>query len=285
MLKYYSYYNVGGYKDMYLGDSSMNVDATYFLPLLQIWKKKAATGDVESTRKVAESENLRLIKLLNSTSNYGLPQEATTLFSHGGFKLICSCTSSGESILVVRDIVSASKDDSGRSIPFLIAIIGDTSADKQVIDKVAAYAASHIETFSTAVANSFAYDAEKNGLIFLLSQFTDYIYRISKEYNNTFFSLSGKVDVNTATEKTTIVLYPEGLTQDLVIKELQLPPQITTAIAIDTVLPLDNQKRLVSILHGLKSSEHTFVTNQRLAYLVGGAALLGFILGFLIGKP
>ena len=28
MLKYYSYYNVGGYKDMFLGDSSMEAQKT-----------------------------------------------------------------------------------------------------------------------------------------------------------------------------------------------------------------------------------------------------------------
>ena len=83
MLKYYSYYNVGGYKDMFLGDSSMKSTETHYLPLLSIWKKKAASGDPEAEAKVKLNENLSKIQILSSKDNFGLPEEATLMFSHG----------------------------------------------------------------------------------------------------------------------------------------------------------------------------------------------------------
>ena len=32
MIKYFAYYSVGGYKDMYLGNSELNEEYTYYSP-------------------------------------------------------------------------------------------------------------------------------------------------------------------------------------------------------------------------------------------------------------
>jgi hypothetical protein len=74
MLRYYSYYNVGGYKDMFLGDSNMKTDKTYFLPLLPIWKKKASAGDSDLAAKVKSLEALTSIKIVTRDESYGLPK-------------------------------------------------------------------------------------------------------------------------------------------------------------------------------------------------------------------
>ena len=70
MLKYYSYYNVGGYKDMFLGDSSMKATETHYLPLLSIWKKKAAAGDSEADAKIKRTKNLSKIQILSNNRPY-----------------------------------------------------------------------------------------------------------------------------------------------------------------------------------------------------------------------
>ena len=136
MLKYYSYYNVGGYKDMFLGDSSMNAKETYYLPLLAIWKKKAASGDTDAESKVKSIADLPKIQLLSSKDSLGLPKEAELMFSHGGYKVISTIGSNGESILAIRDIESDSKDESGRTIPFLLVIVGTTANDAKILEKV-----------------------------------------------------------------------------------------------------------------------------------------------------
>lgn len=39
MLRYYSYYSVGGYKDFYLGSNADQFEASYYLSLLPVWEK------------------------------------------------------------------------------------------------------------------------------------------------------------------------------------------------------------------------------------------------------
>lgn len=39
MIRYYTYYSCGGYKDLYIGADTDLVDARYFVPLLNVWKK------------------------------------------------------------------------------------------------------------------------------------------------------------------------------------------------------------------------------------------------------
>lgn len=38
MIRYYAYYNHGGYKDFYLGNQEENVKSKFFLPLVMIKK-------------------------------------------------------------------------------------------------------------------------------------------------------------------------------------------------------------------------------------------------------
>ena len=59
MLHFYTYYSVGGYKDMYLGNSGMtDVAQTYYLPLLPSMKQKADSGDKEMLEKFEKFDAL-----------------------------------------------------------------------------------------------------------------------------------------------------------------------------------------------------------------------------------
>ena len=63
MLRYYSYYSVGGYKDFYLGSNADQFDASYYLSLLPVWEKRAQEKeDAELQKKVDELKKLPSIK-------------------------------------------------------------------------------------------------------------------------------------------------------------------------------------------------------------------------------
>ena len=111
-------------------------------------------------------EKLPAINLLTIDSSYGLPKSALTLISHAGYKVYLSLLSTGESVFSIRDIDSNVKDESGRSIPFLLLIVGTTEAERIVLEKLAAYAVSHIDEISKKIADLFSYNAEVNGIEF-----------------------------------------------------------------------------------------------------------------------
>ena len=68
MLRYYSYYSVGGYKDFYLGSNADQFDASYYLSLLPVWEKRAQEKeDAELQKEVAINQsNGRKTELWNA---------------------------------------------------------------------------------------------------------------------------------------------------------------------------------------------------------------------------
>lgn len=284
MLKYYSYYNVGGYKDMYLGDSSMKDAEAYYVPLLSIWKKKAAAGDAEAEAKVKLTESLPKIQLLSTKDNFGLPDEATPIFSHGGYKIMYTLNAKGESIFAIRDVESDSKDESGRNIPFLMVIVGSTETDAKTLEKVSAYASSHLESFSKELAGLYYYDAEKNGVVFKLSSMNIIINRIANEGNNSILTIDGVKSVQAKHGVVSLLVLPEGLSKDYALTEQGLKGIPVQSISIDEILPLDNQKKLIAILKNVKEVKSSFLSDRKVQYIVGGAVILGFLIGYLIGR-
>jgi hypothetical protein len=285
MLKYYSYYNVGGYKDMFLGDSSMKADKTYFLPLLPVWKKKASAGDSDLSAKIESLETLPSIKIVTGDESYGLPRSAKTLFSHGGYKVMLTSADSGETIFAIRDIESSSKDESGRTIPFLIVIVGCSERDKIVLVKVAAFASSHLDSFSKKVSNMFSYDSEKNGLAFALSTFNSYIIKIAEQSNNSLLTMQGEVLLEIGKAEVPLLIVPEGINSSLAVQEQGLSGKKVKIIDILDIIPLDNLDKLIAMLKRRKRQTKTSIfSDKRVMYLLGGAAILGFILGYFIAK-
>lgn len=284
MLKYYSYYNVGGYKDMYLGDSSMNAPETYYLPLLAIWKKKASSGDADAESKIKSVENLAKIQLLSSKENLGLPQEAETMFSHGGYKVLYTVGANGESIFAIRDIESESKDESGRTIPFLMVVVGNTEKDAKILEKIATYASSHLESFSKELATLFYYNADINGVVFKLSTINSIVKKISDDGNNNLLAIDGVHTIESKKGLVSLLVLPEGISKEMAISEQNLKGKTVQAVSINQILPLDNQKKLVAAIRGIKEVKSSIYADRRVQYLVGGAIVLGFIFGYILGK-
>lgn len=248
MLKYYSYYNVGGYKDMFLGDSTMSSESTFFLPLLPVWKKKAEAGDLSMVEKVESLEKLPKINILTLDANYGLPNSALTLISHAGYKVYLSMLSTGESVFAIRDINSNSKDESGRSIPFLLLVVGTTDDDRIVLEKLATYAISHIDEISKKIANLFSYNVTVNGLEFCLHTLNKLIKDISTKSSNTFMTLTRDVVVDLSKKEIALFAIPEGLDRTIAIKEQNMKGKNVNFVMMSEVIPLDNQEKMKSML-------------------------------------
>lgn len=260
MLKYYSYYNVGGYKDMFLGDSTMSSESTFFLPLLPVWKKKAEAGDLSMVEKIESLEKLSKINILTLDANYGLPNSALTLITHAGYKVYLSMLATGESIFAIRDINSNNKDESGRSIPFLLLVVGTTDVDRIILEKLAAYAASHIDEISKKIANLFSYNPTVNGIEFSLHTLNELIKDISAKNNNTFMTLTRDVVVDLKKNEVALFAIPEGLDKTIAIKEQNLKGKNVKFVMMSEVIPLDNQNKMNSMLELRKKNQSSAIT-------------------------
>lgn len=167
MIRYYTYYSCGGYKDLYIGSDADQVDASYFIPLLNVWKKSDKPG---MTEKVAKAESVQNVKLITSTYNYGFPSECNLMFSHGGYNAIYRTLKDGRTCLCIRDISNNSKDEEGRDIPFNFFFLAD---DKESINKLDILALDYITNGSQIkglIADSISYDPIVNGVKFNLSK-------------------------------------------------------------------------------------------------------------------
>lgn len=269
---------------MFLGDSSMTDAEICYLPLLSIWKKKAALGDQEAASKVKLTESLPKIQLLNSQESYGLPKEAEAMFSHGGYKVIFTVTTSGESIFAIRDINGSSKDEAGRAIPFLMVIVGTTADDAKILEKVAVFACSHLDTVSHDLAEFFYYDPTKNGVIFKLSAMNAMVAKIAAEGSNSLLTLDGSKTIQAKRGTVSLLVLPEGITKELAVAEQGLAGMPVVTVPIARILPLDNQKKLASVLNNVKDVKSSVFTDKRVQYIIGGAIILGFIAGYFVGR-
>lgn len=283
MLKYYSYYNVGGYKDMYLGNSTIAHEKTYFLPLLPHWEKKVQAGDKSLASRVEALRELPMITIVTNEASHGLPQIAKSLFSHGGYKIILANTESNELILVIRDVESTSTDDAGRKTPFLLAVVGTTEDEKRLLEKVAVYAASHLGTFSEEISSLFEYDSDKNGISFNIAALTQFLGRASCASTNSLLTRKGEIHISWKMAHVPLLVIPDGIDKKMVAKELNLQGKTVRAIDMADVIPLDDNEKLIAILKGMEINRCA-LWNWRVASIIGLAAALGFIAGYTITK-
>lgn len=282
MLRYYSYYNVGGYKDMFLGDSTMSYKSTYFLPLLPIWKKKAEEGDTALAEKVKSLEKLPQINLVTIDSDFNLPKPAVRLISHAGYKVYLSRLSTGESIFAIRDIDSNNNDETGRDTPFLLLIVGDTDTDRTKLEKLAAYSVCHINEISDKLASLFAYNVHVNGIEFSLQTLNELIDDISSKSDNSFMTISKDVIVNLKKKEVALYAIPEGLNKTIAMKEHNLKGKSVNFVMMPEIIPLDDPEKMNSMLalrQKNNSSELVSIfSNKKLFYIICGAIIAASIL-------
>ena len=172
MIRYYAYYNHGGYKDFYLGSNEDSDFSRYFLPLLSVYE-----NDDRMVDKVKEWKELpSIINLSTDTSEYNYPKAARVMMSHAGYKLQYRIIDN-KGVFALRDI-QGSKDSYGRNCPFVMMMVADTDDEKKILRTLCSYIWKNLDESETLLSKLFVNDFEVNGLRFNLGEWNDVISRI-----------------------------------------------------------------------------------------------------------
>lgn len=192
MIRYYAYYNHGGYKDFYLGNQEENVKSKFFLPLLAVHEQSLEeNSDNDELRKQVEHQMQlpKLVVLSDTTSEYNYPREARVLMSHGGYKMLYKRLNHRYYALAIRDI-AGSKDVYGRQSPFNIMFVGE-QGDLMNLDKFAEYICNNYISFWEFISTLFVNDLNENGLRCDIERLTSFLHSIiEKEENSSFLGSS-----------------------------------------------------------------------------------------------
>lgn len=173
MIRYYAYYSCGGYKDLYLGNSSLKTEYTYFLPLLATWLKGTKPEYIENLKKI---EGLTQIEVISKDNYFDFPQQAKNLFSHGGYRVIYLTLFNGDTCLCVRDITNGAKDEEDRDIPFNILITASGDDDIKILDQFCLDSLNLSDGFYGLMSPLFSYDPQVNGIKFNIGELNSTIY-------------------------------------------------------------------------------------------------------------
>lgn len=272
MFRYYSYYSVGGYKDFYLGDSSLSYEYMYYLPLLDIQEKKATEAkDKTKQAFINKAKALPKINIITINNDYGFPNKAIPLVSHGGYDIIFSHMGGPKYALILRDIDSNSADESGRRIPFLFMIVSDTEDDSIKLAGISCYWANYKKSVSVKIASLLGYDNEYNGLRFALSEFNNWIQAVSTA-PNIIELVNGKRKIWPRQGEVSLLIAHTSITKDFINKELRLDKMVVNLIPSSKVLQLNDiekndgiKKNSISVKRMRKS--------RILWYTVGGIVI------------
>lgn len=167
MIRYYTYYSCGGYKDLFVGSDLDQADASYFIPLLNVWKKSNKPGMAE---KIARAEGVQQVKLITNTDSFGFPTECNLMFSHGGYNAIYRTLSNGHTCFCIRDISNNARDEEGRNIPFNFLFLADGEDSIIKLDALALHYLSEENMIKNAIADAISYDPVINGMKFDLTK-------------------------------------------------------------------------------------------------------------------
>ena len=165
MIRYYAYYNHGGYKDFYVGNTKEEVTSKYFLPLLAIHEQSLEENPNDEALKEQIEHQRQLPKLVvlsDATPDYNYPKEARVLMSHGGYKILYKRLDYKNYALAIRDIPGP-KDVYGRQSPFNMMFIGDED-DLVGLDKLAEHIRNNYCQFLEFLGTLFVNDLNENGL-------------------------------------------------------------------------------------------------------------------------
>lgn len=191
MIKYYAYYNHGGYKDFYVGNAKEEIASKYFLPLLAIHEQSLQENpNDEALKKQIEHQRQlpKLVKLSDATTEYNYPKEARVLMSHGGYKILYKRLNYKNYALAIRDI-SGPKDVYGRQSPFNMMFIGDEE-DLMNLDKLAEYIRNNYRQFLVFLGTLFVNDINENGLRCDNDRLTSLLHSIIENDKAVPFSVS-----------------------------------------------------------------------------------------------
>ena len=185
MIRFYAYYNYGGYKDFYMGNLREETNSKYFLPLLGVYEQSLAeNSEDEGLKSLVERQRLlpKLMVLSDATGECNYPGDARIMMSHAGYKVLYRRVSKDSYVLAVRGIAGPT-DAYGRKSPFNIMLTGDSSGDVETLDIIAEHIRTNIPAFENAVENIFVNDFEENGLRCDVGALREELNRITEKGN------------------------------------------------------------------------------------------------------
>ena len=283
MLRYYTYYSVGGYKNLYLGSDSDKVDKVYYLPLLPVLEEEAA-GDPESKRQFETLNALPKICQLSDKNSYGFPSAGILLFSHAGYKIICRHITGSTYALALRDITCGAKDEMGRSIPFLIIITGDTSDDARKLDILAAYFASYLKDTEQTIASLIGYDIEANGLCFKLGEFNTWIAGILRgDHSVKVVTKEGVLRVESARGCVALLCLPGGISEAYTAKEQHIDGYKINSVTMSDVISKSDVEQIINQLETVTAErDRAKASCGMMKKVAAGFGVVGFVLGLIL---
>lgn len=273
---------------MYLGNSEKSDCAkTYYLPLLQNMIAKAKVAkDEDLVKKVAEQETLPKIKLLTKSDSHGLPKEANTLVTHGGYKLIYTHLEGDKYIIVLRDIEGTDKDESGRSIPFLLSIMCDDKEDLRSMNSIATYLVNYMSTAEKRISSMLYYDPIVNGLCFELEKMNQFIEEASR-YNEEIELVNNKtIFAKCANDEIGLLVLPQGIDKGYALKELAMNKKTMAVLTVSSILPKDNieEAKVLKERWVRDEVERKRQIRKKIAIGVTSAVVLGGIAIYLMSR-
>ena len=224
MLKYYSYYSVGGYKNFYLGDIENKAEYTYYFPLIPILEEEAKTTESVAAR-LQELKSLPKIEQMSEDNLFTFPKAGLSLFTDADYKLIYRHVEGEFYALAIRDLSNNAKDEMGRAV-----ITGEGKKDLQILDALAIYMANNFAKAQSAIAGCVGMNLQLNGLEFSLARFNAWVKDTVKTVKSLkVITTEGAVAVRGKKEAVSLLILPEGVAaqkegvamQDLVNKEDQ----------------------------------------------------------------
>lgn len=237
MIHYYSYYSVGGYKNMYLGNSGMSVSKAYYFPLLSYEKSQAEkNNDADLMVKVKRQEQFPAIHILSQENYYGLPQTAEPLVTHGGFSLIYTHLDGENYIIVVRGIIVEGSN------PFLLSFMCDSAIDIPQMNRLATYIACHAKTAKAEMATFINYDPLENGLCVDLQRLNNWVKNICGNSANDILDLVNRetLQINARRDTIALLMVPNGVDIPYALTTINLRKKPDQAICELMVLPKDD---------------------------------------------
>lgn len=283
MLRYYSYYSIGGYKDLYLGSDEDKAEATFYLPLLSVLKEESKT-DENARRQFDELNELPRIFQLSDKDHYGLPSGAASLFSHAGYKVLYKHVQGGTHALAIRDIGCDSKDEMGRSIPFLMVITGDTPDDVRKLDIIATYITSYLKSSEETISSFIGYDRDTNGLRFKLAEFNNWIRQIVRETNSKkVVSSNGVISVNGSSNKVALLVLPSGISSQTAANEQNLLGYDIKSVNMNEIICKTDTEKIINQLEDtVKELNRVKASYAMMKKTAIGAGIVGFIMGLVL---
>lgn len=214
MIRYLSYYSIGGYKDIYIGTNQEGGDEegkVYYSTFLQPWLEGQLVLTDEKTSNQLEQLKLKpQMEVLTKESRYQMPKISRLLTSHAGYRVVCCSLTEGGYTVVIRDILGNMTDEFGRLTPFVMQFICDESRHA---DNLFNYIRFHLEYVKEVLGGLFSYNSMLNCIVFDIATLNSFLKEIlEKEY----------VEVQYSTMHQCIrqIILSDGVPLEYCIKEL-----------------------------------------------------------------